>query len=856
MPVTWLSVPKSSIVPVAGCSPVNPPRSLAIIPVWLALMFFAPACWAQLDLRQLHQEQLANGLDLLVVEEHSFPSVSVQVLYRSGGRNEPAGQSGIAHFLEHMAFRATENFPDTDVVSQIYAVGGEWHGYTWIDQTTYYATVPSEQLDLLLRIEADRMQRLLIEPRWIEPEKGAVLAEMHGYQNDPEEVLHDALVFAAFQGHPYRNNVIGWESDVRALQHADVLEFYRQHYQAGNAVLVVVGDVNTASVRKRVAELFADFPVSEPTPLPHTLDPPQQGERRIELLGAGAQNYFEIAWRAPAASHPEFAAMLVFQEWLSGGSGINFMQEFGVTAAKPGSALYGRIEGLKSWYPPAAQEYLFSIRGVSPPGSDSEQVEQLVESSIRAMREGEIGEQEIERSRERVLEELVYDLGTHEEAAHELAFYKGLGALDEWLRLPDQVMTVTPDQVKRLAQDWFQPWQRNIGWFRAGEKPSARKSAAMEVNGSKQAANTSEQQLAPTANPASEAYRSLPVQQVMILDNGLPLLVQENRVSDSIFVSLVVAGNQWEGSSYLDANWPAWGFSGLGSNTVPHRLEVTLRQLLDQRMQLNAVTMAEATSDDPAIRLDGMMQNKLGLAQANIDQQNQQQAGLALVVISGKIQDEQMAAIISMLSELENPAPHALTPGVFRAGDERIYWHRELAQAQLAYVVPAPLPNDPDSLGWRALQYLLAHDYEGRLGKEAISNRGLAYYIDSRYQSNGKQAWISLGTGVDPVKLHALEALFREKIGQLLTDPPSDTEMAEARNHLAGRLRTGNQSNIELASELGRQWIWYGRLLTQEEQLAAIRQLDQQDLAAATRGFNHGAYVIIEAGKSTGNVTD
>jgi zinc protease len=92
----------------------------------------------------------------------------VQVVYRVGAKHEPIGATGLAHFLEHMAFRSTKNFPDTQVVSSIYAAGGEWHGYTWLDQTTYFATAPEGELDLLLRIEADRMARVLIPEAEVE----------------------------------------------------------------------------------------------------------------------------------------------------------------------------------------------------------------------------------------------------------------------------------------------------------------------------------------------------------------------------------------------------------------------------------------------------------------------------------------------------------------------------------------------------------------------------------------------------------------------------------------------------------------------------------------------------------------
>jgi predicted Zn-dependent peptidase len=153
--------------------------------IWPLLSFLlclapGPAC-AHLDLAAATVERLDNGLTVMVLDEPAFPLVSVQMLYRVGAKHEPAGVTGLAHFLEHMAFRSSENFPDTGLVSSIYAVGGEWHGYTWLDQTTYFATAPREDLDLLLRIEADRMARLSIPEAAVAAERGAVLAEMHVY---------------------------------------------------------------------------------------------------------------------------------------------------------------------------------------------------------------------------------------------------------------------------------------------------------------------------------------------------------------------------------------------------------------------------------------------------------------------------------------------------------------------------------------------------------------------------------------------------------------------------------------------------------------------------------------------------
>lgn len=834
---------------------------------WLLLILAATSplsAQAQFDLQAVERHQLANGLSLLLLEDHTFPSVSVQMLYRAGGRDEPVGQSGIAHFLEHMAFRASQNFPDTEVVSRIYAAGGEWHGYTWIDQTTYYSTVPSDQLDLLLTIEADRMQGLLIEERWIEPEKGSVLAEMHGYENDPASVLHDAVVFQAFLAHPYRNNVIGWERDILALNAAEVRSFYAQHYRPANAVLAVVGDIDKPQVLKRVQELFGDFPATAATPLPHSLEPPQTGERRIDLLGAGDRSYFEIAYPAPAASDADFAAMLVLQEWLAGGSGVNFMQEFGSTPARPGSALYGKLENLDTWYPPAAQRYLFSVRGTVPADQPDEVAENIVESALVKVREGQLDEEEIQSAIQRVLQELVYDLGTHEEVAHQLAYYHGLNALDPWLDLPAQVARVGATDLAELAKRYFQPWQRTIGWYRAGQPPPGYPgtlAAASSTNSAKAASEVSSGS-AETVRPDKDPARkppdidqpragTLPPAELILPEAGLPLLIQRNPTAAASHISLVLDGRNWQGSSYLQTNNPVWGFSSLSSASLPGQLDDTLALLLAELGELQIEPSDAGHNSDPVAGLDELLVSMLGLQGSAPSQ-----PGIHAVVLSGQIRPDQLQRVRKRLDPILAATVNPQPPLHTQLDDLVLQWPAPLAQAQLAYVVPAPPPQSPDYLAWRALQYIIAHDYEGRLGKEAVSNRGLAYFIDSQYRSDGQRAWISLSAGVNPALQDQLEELFRQQISGLQKRPPSAAEVNEARSHLAGRLLTARQSNVELAEGLAQQWLWFGRLASQQEQLAALEKLDEEQVLKAVPAFVEGAFAVIRSGKTNGNVTD
>ena len=299
----------------------------------------------------------------MIFEDRTQPLVSTQVLYKVGSRNECDGTTGLAHFLEHMAFRATKNFPETQVVSRIYGEGGEWHGYTWIDQTTYFETVPVEDLDLVLQIQADRMSNTLINASDVDAERGSVMTELRGYENDPSSVLSDAVVAAAFQQHPYRNNVIGWPTDVEKITHKDLVDFYKRFYSPSNAVLAISGDITSTEAILKVRKYFSSIPGSSVESQPRSVEPAQAGERRLSLKGSGSLNYFQISWHAPAAHDPDYPAFLVLQAILAGTTGVNFRQNGGEDVDK-GTRLDGIDADLETFFFPTADPYLFTITGL------------------------------------------------------------------------------------------------------------------------------------------------------------------------------------------------------------------------------------------------------------------------------------------------------------------------------------------------------------------------------------------------------------------------------------------------------------------------------------------------------------
>jgi len=813
----------------------------------LVLLLFAAALFpvatsAQLDLSAASAARLENGLTVIVLEDSTFPVVSVQMLYRSGAADEETGKTGLAHFLEHMAFRDTANFPDTEVVSSIYAVGGEWHGYTWLDQTTYYATVPSAELGLLLRVEADRMARLEIPADKVEAESGAILAEMHGYENDPASVLRDYVLYVSFLAHPYRNNTIGWESDVANLSHDDLVDFYRRHYQPGNAVLAVVGDVRKEEVMSGVRALFSEIPAGPTPEQRYTPEPAQTGERRIVLHGDLDRKYFSIAYRAPAVSSPDYAAFLLAQELLSAGSGVSFLQNDWGTPARDGSPFSGISGDVTTWFPPSKQDYVFMISGSIPSGGDTDRTEAEIDRGIDTLREllrGEsaAGNDAVDQARARVMRELVFDVQTTEDAAHQLAFFAGLGALDVLTDLPAALQRVSSTDIERVLDRYLAKEHRTVGWFIPGNRETpeqARQVVAKEDMSPPQ--HMSERKLE-TAEPAGPAIAGR-------LANGTPVIIQRSVASHTVTLRVVAPRAEYRLPAGVETAQPAWGLISLDFDILPHELDTAI---IDARAALESATPAPAVDEidagDPESLLEHYRQNLLGLEYPA----DTGGLGPLLLVVSGDIDPARvMQQLESGFGHLQEGKWSLPDPsGVLSPVQVEAAVLYPVAQERIGYLVRVPAPRPRAAAAWQMALYILSHGYEGRLGKEAISRRGLVYYIDSAYRTDGRNDWITLETGVDPSRLPEMVALLKQELSRLIAEPPAEQEIAEARAHLLGRYVSAAQSNGELADRLTRQWIWYGGLLSYEEWERQLAAVGRQDILDLLPEFTSGSILVV-----------
>jgi zinc protease len=676
----------------------------------------------------------------------------------------------------------------------------------------------------------------------MDSERGAVLTEMHSYENDPATVLQDNVMYLSFLAHPYRNNTIGWESDIANISHADLVDFYHRHYQPANAVLAVVGDVRRDEVMQLVRQNFAAIEGHPVEPAPYTVEPVQKGERRIRLEGELDRKFFKIVYHAPGVNNPDYAAFLVTQELLAAGSGVSFLQNDWGTPARAGSPLADVSDDLSTWFPPSAQDYVFMISGTLPADGDEQAAEHAIDAGIESLRQqfnktGAGTAAELERAQQRVLRELTFDLQTTEDAAHQLAFFEGLDALGVLVNLQDLVQQVSATDIARVLERYLSSRQRTVGWY----VPATGESQAQAAPESNAATRTTP--WAGSAKHAEPSQETAAPAALYTLANGTPVIIQRSPLSPTVVFKAIAPMANYDVPAVVGLSQPAWGLSSLDFELLPGELEQAIRQslaALKSAAPMTADTGGGAT--DPITLLDKTFNEMLGLQYPQAPA-----AGPVLLVVTGDIDP---ATVFEQLQNAFGDMPAATWTrpdriAVLAPVEVEKYVDFPVAQEQLGYLVQVPGPRQENEPAWRMALYILTHGYEGRLGKAAISRRGLVYYIDSEWHTDGTNDWITISTGVDPQKLTAMKTLMREQLDRMTSEPPSAAEIEAARSHLLGRFVSAAQSNGELAASLASQWILHGSLPGYDDLKRRLDAVSRDNIMKMLPAFTRGSIVSV-----------
>ncbi len=270
--------------------------------------------------------RLANGLEGVVIEDHRAPVVVNMVWYRAGSADEQRGKSGVAHFLEHLMFKGTDDVAPGDFSKIVAANGGSDNAFTSYDYTAYHQRVAADRLDLMMTMEADRMRDLILSEDDWKTELQVIIEERNTRtDSDPGAIFGEQRRAAQFLNHPYGTPIIGWRHEMEGLTRADALEWYRKYYAPNNAILVVAGDVNPAEVQKMAETHFGPLKPSEGiTERVRPSEPPQLSERRMTYRDPRvSQPYVMRTYMAPerdAGNQKDSAALTMLAEILGGSS--------------------------------------------------------------------------------------------------------------------------------------------------------------------------------------------------------------------------------------------------------------------------------------------------------------------------------------------------------------------------------------------------------------------------------------------------------------------------------------------------------------------------------------------------------
>ena len=417
---------------------------------------------------RLTQTTLSNGLKVLLKEIHTAPIISSWLWYRVGSRDEVPGRTGISHWVEHMQFKGTPQFPSNVLDKAISREGGTWNAFTYMDWTAYFETMPADKIDLALQLESDRMINSQFDGNEVASERTVIISEREGSENEPLFLLGEAIQQAAFRIHPYHHEVIGDMADLHSITRDDLYNHYRSFYVPNNAVMAVAGDFDTQTMLKRIDELFEPIPSGmEPARLARE-EPMQKGEVRLSVEGPGSTIYVQVCYRFPPASHPDFFPLSVLDSLLAGPSNLNM---FSGGISNKTSRLYRAlvdkefVVSIHGGTQATIDPFLYSITMTIHPKRKPEEALAALDKEIQRLKEEKVSKEEITRAIKQARALFAYGSENITNQGYWLGYAEMFANYAWFQTYLDKLAAVTVKDIQRVANKYFKSQYRVVGTY-------------------------------------------------------------------------------------------------------------------------------------------------------------------------------------------------------------------------------------------------------------------------------------------------------------------------------------------------------------------------------------------------------
>jgi zinc protease len=484
----------------------------------------------------------SNGMNIYLSPNHAAPVVTFLVVYHVGSRNEAPGNTGSAHLLEHMLFnKSTKNFGKANKKETfqevLYAAGadaGTTNMTTWNDRMTGYSTLPADKLELAMRIESDRISRALILDSERQPEMSVVRNEYDIGENSPYGALEKAIVAAAIVAHPYHWDTIGYRSDIEGVTTEKLREHYHTYFWPDNAEAVLVGDFDTDEALRLFDREFGKLPRSKsPIPKVITVEPPQEGERRVVVKRPGEVGIVQIGYIRPGALDHDFIALDLVQTILS--IGVNSKLYQALVETKLATDIDASNYTFRDPFP-------FMVQATVAPGVTHEKVEATMKKVLADLAANGVTDAELNRAKSQTEVAVVRQRDGTYQFASALGEAVASASWKWFATYLDSMNTVSAADIKRVAAKYFIPDHATVGWFVPISKNPSR---AIAPPAAKTPAKSKKAGAGGAIDPVEASSRFSERTLHRVLPNGIVLDVVANHAVPTVALfGVALAGKQ------------------------------------------------------------------------------------------------------------------------------------------------------------------------------------------------------------------------------------------------------------------------------------------------------------------------